>query len=120
MTPAQAAEQIARTHLPDGPKAAQLGLAEAIRWAIVRGQIDARQPPEVELARAPAIVRDIVDLVDGYLVRMRGASYVELANELRTVRTRLLAAHGIVPDKPVDGTKKPGGKAEELKRVTGE
>jgi hypothetical protein len=95
LSPAEVAEQIAKQYLPDAPEGKRYALAEAIRWAVLQGQIEARQPPEVELARAPAIVKQIVNFVDHFLLRMRGASYAEQANELETARGRVLAAHGI-------------------------
>jgi hypothetical protein len=112
MSPSEKAEQIVRMHLPDGPEAARLGLTEAIRWAIVQGQIEARRPPEVELARAPAIVQQIVSFVDEYLLRMRGANYVEQANELEALRARVAAAHGLSQACDASGGKKLMGKAQ--------
>lgn len=86
-------------------------MAEAIRRAIIQGQIAARQPPEVELTRAPAIVKQIVSFVDHYMSRMRGASYAEQANVLQACRTKVLALHGIVP---VQGQNKPVVRAKDL------
>lgn len=91
MSPAETGERIALAHLADAEPAARLALAEDIRWAIVQGQIAARQPPELELVRADAIVRQLVSFTDDLLLRMPGASYAEQANALEACRARVLA-----------------------------
>lgn len=114
MSPAETARGIAERHLQDASEGDREALTEAIRWAIIQGQIAARQPPEVELTRAPAIVNQIVWFVDHWLVRMRGANYAEQANALQECRSKVLVLCGIVP-----AQNKPVVKAKELARGKG-
>lgn len=116
MNPTEKAQQIVDSHIPEGGAVDRGALADAIRWAIVQGQIAARQPPEVTLDQAPAIARQIVWFIDDYLRRMRGASYVVQADALRYCRARVLELHGIVP---LSGQRKLVAKAKELKREAG-
>lgn len=96
---AETGRTIAEVHLPDGTEMSRARLAEAIRWAIIQGQIEARQPPKLPHATAPMIVRQIVCFVDDYLLRLYGADYVELANKLQHCKTRVFKLHGVLPER---------------------
>ncbi|MGP0071220.1 MAG: hypothetical protein ACLPWF_04720 [Bryobacteraceae bacterium] len=120
MNPTLVAQSIAEQHLAAAPAAARLALAEDIRWAIIQGQIAARQPPELPPSMASTIVYRILHFVDEYRARL-GSGAPELENLLRQARAEVCALHGITPveDAPVGGQRKPMARAAELKRGAG-
>jgi hypothetical protein len=105
VTPVEEARRIVDQYAPEIGRREEL--MEAIRWAIVQGQIAAKQPPELPASMAGTIVYQVLFFVDEVLDRLRGSDVVEQANELRLVRARVVRMFGITPLNNADVHKKP-------------
>jgi hypothetical protein len=112
-TPAEVADGIVEAHIPERSKISRLALSDAIRWAIIQGQNEARQPLGLSGEHIPAIVRQFVGFTDDYCARLHGAGYDKAANALEACRARVLAIHGMAnaERKPVGRVEKPMSKA---------
>jgi hypothetical protein len=95
VNPYQQAREIVEANVPEDSGVERAALVEAIRRAILLGQIEARQPLELTPEMAPAIVYQIVSFVDDYCARLHQSGYPVAANALQTCKRRVLAIHGI-------------------------
>ncbi len=95
MDPVETAKRIVFTHLPDAPERKRQSLVEEIRWAIVQGQIEARQPLELPPAAAASIVYEILFFIDEYMDRLQGACYTVQLRQLQVARRKILKLHKI-------------------------
>jgi len=110
-SPEQEAKRIVEAHVPHYAEIDRGALADAIRWAIMQGQITARQPLNVTPDQVPAIAYQIISFVEDYATTLHASSYCRVANELAACKRRVLALHGIeapaIPRKPVASAASP-------------
>jgi hypothetical protein len=113
MTPYELAKQIVEEHVPESSRVRRSSLIEAIRRAILLGQIEARKPLDVTPQMVPAIVYQFVDFVNDYRERLQYEEYPAAANALQDCIREVLALHGVEPAisrKPVAGEARPARK----------
>ena len=91
MTAWEQAERIVEEHCPRGTPINRKALTEAIRRAIIRADIDNRQPKELSPAQAGTMVYQILFFVDEWIRTLEGADYPDQANRLRQCRAKILA-----------------------------
>ena len=97
MTPYEQARQIVEEYAPQGAPVNRKALIDAIRWAIIRADIEKRQPRELPASEAGSIVYQILYFVDGWIARFRHLEYPRQANELAACRRKIVA---ILEEKP--------------------
>ena len=91
MTAQELAQSIVKEHCPLGAPINRKALTDAIRWALIRADIDKRQPKELSPSQAGTIVYAILFFVDEWIRTLKDEDYPEQANRLRLCRTKVLA-----------------------------
>lgn len=90
MTPYEEAVRIVSGWVPEEANVNRVDLAEEIRSTIVRMQIVSRQPLDVDVKTASAIVYQIVYFVNDWCQRLRQLEYFKAANELEDCKHKVL------------------------------
>jgi hypothetical protein len=101
MTAQEQAQSIVEKYCPEGAPINRRSLTDAIRWAIIRSDIDKRQPKELTHAQAGTMAYQILFFVDEWTRTFEETEYPEQANALRLCRTSILAVARGEPRKPV-------------------
>jgi hypothetical protein len=101
MTASEKAQEIIDTYCAPGVQPNREGLKEAIRRAILRADIELRQPRELTPAQAGTIAYQILYFVDEWTTTLRHAEYPAQANRLAQCRASILALANAAPRKPV-------------------
>jgi len=83
MNAAEEAIRIVEAHVPVGVPIDRHQIEDAIRWAIVRAVVEAKQPPELAPSKVSPIVNQILFFIHQYVLQLRSAPYRDQANALQ-------------------------------------